>query len=217
MPFRLTTIATYRTPTAAWVARNYLAELGIRAFVIDEHIATAIWTWGNAIGWTKLQVETESEQAAYQALLRWREARDLLLSECRNEQTAAPASRPLQPACMDRKPVTAAEKPQSKMNSREDLVRRAKLSAVGAMILMGNAVGLPGSWERTTGHLLFGLGMFGLLGYSTWLLWSASISQETLRPIHQVDLFWARFVNGIVYSAMALVIIYVVATANSYY
>ena len=217
MPFRLTTIATFRTPTAAWVARNYLAALGIRAFVIDEHIATAIWTWGNAIGWTKLQVEAEFELAAHQALLRWREARELLMAECRNEQPAAPEGGPLPPACMDRKPVTAAERPQPKMNQREDLVQRAKLSAVGALILMGNAVGLPGAWEYTTGHLLFGIGMLGLLGYSTWLLWSASQSQETLRPMCQNDLFWARCVNATVYSSLALVFIYCVAIGNNYY
>ena len=208
MPFHLTTVATFRTPTTAWMARNYLAGLGIRAFVFDDHISTAIWTWGNATGWTKLQVETEFEQAAQQALLLRHEARELLRTEC--EQTQLSAHDQSSPPCMDRQPITAAERPPRKMNEKEDLVRRAKLAAVCAFILLGNAVGLPGQWERSQpGVLFFLIAMLGLIGYSTRLLWTASKSPETLQPIYESDLYWGRVMNATVYSLLALALIYV--------
>ncbi len=209
MPFHLTTVATFRTPTTAWVARNYLSRLGIRAYVFDDNISTAIWTWGNAIGWTKLQVETEFEQAAQQALLLRHEARELLRSECENTQLSAHDDQPSPPPCMDRKPVTAAEVPQRKMNDKEDLVSRAKMAAVCAFILVGNAVGLPGQWERSTGGPFLEVSGLGLIGYSTWLLWTASKSQEILRPVYQRDLYWGRCMNAIVYSLLAIALIYV--------
>ena len=219
MPFRLTTVATFRTPTSAWIARNYLATQGIRAHVFDEHIATAIWTWGNAIGWTKLQVETEFEQAAHQALRSWRVARDLLVSECSIEKSPEQKDLPLPPPCMDRKPVTAAERYHPTMNLREDLVRRAKMAAVCSWILAGNSVGLPGQWKQSTGigSLFFLIGMFWLLGYSTRLLWTASQISETLRPMYQNDLFWARCANAVLYSLLALIIIYVVSLSAADY
>jgi hypothetical protein len=211
MPFRLTTVATFRTPTSAWMARNYLSTFGIRAFVIDEHISTCIWTWGNAAGWTKVQVEAEFEHAAYNALKGWREARDLLLSVC-EDRPLEPGGPPLPPPCMDRKPVTAAEGHQRKMNGREDLARRAKLAAVFALIMVGNAVGLPGQWARLSGlpGIFVELAGLGLLGYSTWLLWAVSTSPGTLRPMYQRDLFWGRCMNAIIYLLLALTIIYVV-------
>ena len=213
MPFRLTTVATFRTPTAAWIARNYLASQGIRAHVFDDHIATAIWTWGNAIGWTKLQVETESEQAAHQALQRWREARDLLLSECSSDPVMAPQGRPLPPPCMDRQPVTAAEHWQPTPNLRESLVHRAMLATVYAFVLLGNAVGLPGRWEQMSGlnsGIFVEMAGLGLLGYSSWLLWQASTSPETLRPVYQRDLFWGKCINISVYLLLAFSMIYIV-------
>jgi len=215
MPFRLTTVATFRTPTSAWIARNYLAAAGIRAFVFDDHISTSIWTWGNATGWTKLQVETEFEQVAHQALKGWRDARDLLLSECENSRRE-PADHPLPPPCMDRKPVTAAEGQQRKTNAREDLARRAKLAAVFALILVGNALGLPGQWERLSGlpGLFVELAGLGLLGYSTWLLWAVSTAEGTLRPMYRRDLFWGRCMNGIMYLLLAVTIIYVVTRSQ---
>lgn len=210
MTFRLTTVATFRTPTSAWVARNYLAEQGILAHVFDDNIATAIWTWGNAIGWTKLQVETEFEQAAYLALQRWREARDLLLSECENKPTQTAENRIPPPPCMDRKPVTAAEKWQPTPNEREDLVRRGKFAAVYSLILLTNALGLPGAWARLNG--IPGMSVevvgLGLLGYSTCLLWTASLSQDTLGPLYLWELFWGRCINVIVYSMLVILCLY---------
>lgn len=209
MPFQLTTIATYRSPTTAWVARNYLADHGIHAHVFDDNIATAIWTWGNATGWTKLQVESEFEHAAQQALLLRHDARELLRSACENSELSAHDDQS-SPPCMDRKPVASAERPQRKMNEKEDLVRRAKLAAVCAFILVGNAVGLPGQWERSTGGLFLEISGLGLIGYSTWLLWTASKSQETLRPVYQSDLYWGRCINAVFYSLLAISLIYVV-------
>ena len=207
MPFRLTTVATFRTPTAAWVARNYLLDLGIRAFVIDDNIATAIWTWGNAIGWTKLQVESEFEQAAQQALLLRHEARDLLLVACKDRQLSTDKGRPSPPSCMDRKPVTAEERPQRKMNQKEDMVGRAKLAAVFAIVLLGCPLGLPGRWEQLV-PLYSLLGALGLMGFSTRLLLSASKSQDPMRPGSQSDLYWGRFMNALAYSLLTVAIIY---------
>jgi len=215
MPFRLTTVATFRSPTSAWIARNYLAAAGIRAFVFDDHISTSIWTWGNATGWTKLQVETEFEQAACHELKGWREARDLLLSAYENPPSE-PDSDPQPPLCMDRKPVTSAERHQRKTNEREDLARRAKLAAVFALILVSNALGLPGQWERLSGlpGLFVELAGLGLLGYSTWLLWAVSTAAGTLRPMYRRDLFWGRCMNWIMYALLAITTIYFVTRSQ---
>jgi hypothetical protein len=217
MPFRLTTVATFRTPTSAWVARNYLAEKGIRAFVFDDNISTSIWTWGNAIGWTKLQVETEFEHAAYQALRRWREARDLLHSECQNVPAALVEGRPSPAPCRDRKPVTSAERWQPTPNPREDLVRRAKIAAVYALILSGNAAGLPRRWERISGipELFVELFAIGLLGFSTWLLWTSSTTEGTLSSAYQRDLYWGKCINAIMYSMLVIMFFYVVSFSQS--
>jgi hypothetical protein len=214
MPFRLTTLATYRSPAEAWVAKNYLAAHGIRAFVHDENISTAIWTWGNAIGWTKLQVETEFVEAARRALSSRREDRDFLLDQCREATQNSPETS--MPPCMDRKPVTAAERPERKANEREDLACRAKLAAVFALIMLGIPVGLPLQWERLSGlpGLFVELVGLGLLGYSTWLLWAVSTSPGTLRPTYEQDMFWGRCINGIVYSLLTVLIMYVVSLSQ---
>jgi hypothetical protein len=206
MPFRLTTVATCRNPAEAWTARNYLAARGIRAFVQDENISTAIWTWGNAIGWTKLQVETEFDEPARQTLSSRREDRDYLLDQCREASRNFPET--AMPPCMDRKPITAAERPERKANEREDSARRGKWAAVFALVLLGSTPGIPSAWERGVAGAPFVLiAGLGLLGYSTRLLWSASIRDAALRRVYRQDFFWGRCMNVLVYLTLAIAII----------
>ena len=70
--------------------------------------------------------------------------------------------------------------------------------------------------ERSRGHFIFLIGMLGLLGYSTRLLWKASHLQDTIRPKYQSDLFWARCTNAIMYSTLALVVLYAMSLRSQY-
>lgn len=215
MSFQLTTIATFRSPISAWMARNYLRERGLAAFVIDEHIPLTIWTWGNAVGWTKLQVPSEVRQTAIEALAAKQDARDELLEACRNSSLASELSSTASPPCMDRRPFTADELAEPKINLREDLVRRGKLAAVFAIVLLGVPLGLPNQWDHL--NPLFPLvAALVFMAFSTRLLWRASKSTLPLRPRIQRDLFWGQLMNGLAYALLAVALLYVASWRARY-
>jgi len=65
---RFTTVATYLHPVQAWIARNRLADEGIRAFVHDEFTVNVYWLYSNAIHGVKVQVPHTHTDAAHAVL-----------------------------------------------------------------------------------------------------------------------------------------------------
>ena len=53
------TIATFREPSAAHIARSLLDAEEIPARIADEHTVGAYWLYSQAVGGVKLQVEAE--------------------------------------------------------------------------------------------------------------------------------------------------------------
>lgn len=78
----LETIATFREPSAAYIARSLLEAEGIPARIVDEHTVGAYWLYSQAVGGVKLQVEPEHAARAA-ALLD--EDRSSLLPELSDE------------------------------------------------------------------------------------------------------------------------------------
>ena len=76
--FRLETIASFREPSAAYIAKSLLEAEGIPARITDEHTVGAYWLYSHAVGGVKLQVEAEHAARA-SALLE--EDRSSLLAE----------------------------------------------------------------------------------------------------------------------------------------
>jgi hypothetical protein len=64
----LVTIATFRDPYEAQLARGLLETYDISAYVAHEHHVGAYWLLSNALGGVKLQVSSDDEQAARAAL-----------------------------------------------------------------------------------------------------------------------------------------------------
>ena len=53
------TVASFDTPWQAWIYRNYLAEEGLDAFLVDEFYVGVEWWRANAAGGVKVQVPAE--------------------------------------------------------------------------------------------------------------------------------------------------------------
>ena len=75
-PADIVHIATFSYPAEAHLAKAKLESEGIPAFVADEHILTANWTFSIAIGGIKLWVREEDAEAASQ-VLKYRETPDV--------------------------------------------------------------------------------------------------------------------------------------------
>jgi hypothetical protein len=69
----LATIRTFEFEPEADLAREYLKEQGILAFLMDAKTVAMIWILGNALGYIKLQVPPDQAALALQLL---REVRD---------------------------------------------------------------------------------------------------------------------------------------------
>jgi hypothetical protein len=72
-PGRLATIRTFEFEPEADLAREFLKEQGILAFLMDAKTVAMIWIWGNALGYIKLQVPPDQVALALDLL---REVRD---------------------------------------------------------------------------------------------------------------------------------------------
>ncbi|MGV3605328.1 MAG: putative signal transducing protein [Planctomycetaceae bacterium] len=68
MTIEFRTIARFENAAAANMAKNLLAEEGIRAFLGSESIVGALWHEGIALGGIKLQVLVEDAEAALKVL-----------------------------------------------------------------------------------------------------------------------------------------------------
>jgi hypothetical protein len=64
MRYHLVTVYTFDDPVEANLARNHLEVSGLQAFLANEEIVDMIWSWGNAIGWIKLQVTDQDADSA---------------------------------------------------------------------------------------------------------------------------------------------------------
>src|SRR5213595_315365 len=64
MSGQLVTVATFNNPVQAALARNYLENSLIRAFLLDEETVAVNWAIGNAVGGIKLQVHAADAAAA---------------------------------------------------------------------------------------------------------------------------------------------------------
>jgi hypothetical protein len=64
MPGKLVTVGSFQFLPEAETVRTNLEHEGIRAFVSDAETVNADWFLGNAIGYIKLQVESEQAEAA---------------------------------------------------------------------------------------------------------------------------------------------------------
>lgn len=62
------TIATFSKPEEAHLLRMRLEDVGLRAFVCDEHMVQLDWFYSNAIGGVRVQVFPEDESAAEEFL-----------------------------------------------------------------------------------------------------------------------------------------------------
>lgn len=58
------TLQTFDNPVAAHMARNYLAEAGVRAFLANEGFVSTVWYLSNAAGGIQLLVAAEDAQRA---------------------------------------------------------------------------------------------------------------------------------------------------------
>jgi ribosomal protein S27AE len=58
------TVASFREPHQAYIAKGRLEAEGIPSFILDEHVVQINWTYSQAIGGVKVQVsETDLERA----------------------------------------------------------------------------------------------------------------------------------------------------------
>ena len=55
----LVTVASFETAPEAWIFQNKLETNGIRAFVVDEHVVNARWSYSLAIGGVKVQIPNQ--------------------------------------------------------------------------------------------------------------------------------------------------------------
>lgn len=62
------TVARYRDPVQAHLARGLLEASNIDAFVLDDHLVGANWLYSAAIGGVRLYVDDENEAAALEVL-----------------------------------------------------------------------------------------------------------------------------------------------------
>ncbi len=65
-----TTIASFREPHAAHIARAKLEAEGIPAFLADEHLAGVQWLYSDAIGGVKLCVPSDYAEEAREVISR---------------------------------------------------------------------------------------------------------------------------------------------------
>ena len=65
----LVKLRSYRDPIDAQLTRARLESSGIRAAILDQHLASIQWLYSNAIGGVKVLVEEADLQAAQEALL----------------------------------------------------------------------------------------------------------------------------------------------------
>lgn len=63
------TVATFGLPVDAHMARTQLESAGIKSQLADEHVVSANWFYGNAVGGVRLQV-AEAELARAREVLR---------------------------------------------------------------------------------------------------------------------------------------------------
>ena len=64
----MVTIAAFREPAHAHIARGFLDSVGIPAEVADEHIVGIHWLYSNAVGGVKLNVPEELAERALSLL-----------------------------------------------------------------------------------------------------------------------------------------------------
>ena len=76
----LTTIARFRNPVSAHIARARLEAEGIPAFLADEHLVGVQWLYSDAVGGVKLNVPGPYAEAAREVVARdhSRDLRDVL-------------------------------------------------------------------------------------------------------------------------------------------
>ena len=153
MSGRLATVATFRSPVEANLARNRLEAAGIEAFLADEETVGMVWHLTNALGGIKLQVGDRDVEEAL-AILAESEALELPAAG-QADEALPPTSGEKQPWELGRVEV---DEPEVALTSREQ-----------------NADLLP------TGTVL-GLLLLPLQLYAFWLLLKVFVSDERLSP-----------------------------------
>jgi putative signal transducing protein len=153
MSDRLATVATFRSPVEANLARNRLEAAGIEAFLADEETVGMVWHLTNALGGIKLQVGDRDVGEAL-AILAESEALELPAAG-QADEALPPTSGEKQPWELGRVEV---DEPEVALTSREQNADRA---------LRGTVLGL----------LLLPLQL-----YAFWLLLKVFVSDERLSP-----------------------------------
>jgi len=70
----MTTIATFTTPEDAHLFRAYLGDLGIEAWLKDEHFIQLFWYYSNTIGGVRIVVDDADQDDAIAAYKTYMEA-----------------------------------------------------------------------------------------------------------------------------------------------
>ena len=118
MSDRLATVATFRSPVEANLARNRLEAAGIEAFLADEETVGMVWHLTNALGGIKLQVGDRDVEEAL-AILAESEALELPAAG-QADEALPPTSGEKQPWELGRVEV---DEPEVALTSREDKCR----------------------------------------------------------------------------------------------
>ncbi len=169
------TVATYASPVEANLAKSYLEDAGVKAFLSGEQMVETAWYLSNAVGGIKLQTASRNAEEALAILAERVDSmpvsRDKSESVEESAELLTASGSAAGDADSDGGADTDGDDVETQLTSREEWANRALRSA------------------------LFGLLWMPLQPYVTWILLKVFLSDERLGPVPRRNAIVAAAIN----------------------